>query len=46
MVVPPGRTFVPLRFVGETLGATVDYTLTTRWVTRKDRHRGVPVFIG
>jgi len=25
VVVNPGRTFVPLRFISETLGATVDY---------------------
>lgn len=25
VILPPGRTFVPLRFISETLGATVDY---------------------
>jgi hypothetical protein len=29
VVFPPGRTFVPLRFVSETLGATVDYDPAT-----------------
>lgn len=30
---PPGRTFVPLRFVSETLGAQVDYVHETRVIT-------------
>ncbi len=30
---PPGRTFVPLRFAGEALGATVDYNGTTKVIT-------------
>jgi hypothetical protein len=29
---PPGRTFVPLRFVSETLGARVDYDAGSRQV--------------
>ena len=28
-ILPPGRTFVPLRFVSETLGAKVDYKSST-----------------
>jgi len=32
-VLPPGRTFVPLRFVSETLGAHVDYDEVTRVIT-------------
>jgi len=32
-LVPPGRTFVPLRFVGETLGAKVDWDAATRQIT-------------
>jgi|GEM_PF-6592497 len=32
-VLPPGRTFVPLRFVGETLGAQVDYDDATGVIT-------------
>lgn len=32
-LLPPGRTFVPLRFVSETLGATVDYDETTKEIT-------------
>ncbi|WP_051688298.1 stalk domain-containing protein [Desulfofalx alkaliphila] len=32
-VVLPGRTFVPLRFVSETLGATVDYDAVTKEIT-------------
>jgi uncharacterized repeat protein (TIGR02543 family) len=32
-LLPPGRTFVPLRFVGETLGAQVDYVHETRVIT-------------
>ncbi|MFZ5901872.1 stalk domain-containing protein [Desulforudis sp. 1088] len=31
--MPPGRTFVPLRFVSETLGAVVDYDPVTRQIT-------------
>jgi DNA-dependent RNA polymerase auxiliary subunit epsilon len=30
---PPGRTFVPLRFVSETLGAQVDYDKQTKQIT-------------
>ncbi|AGK99884.1 stalk domain-containing protein [Desulfoscipio gibsoniae] len=30
---PPGRTFIPLRFVSETLGALVDYEAETNGVT-------------
>lgn len=33
VMVPPGRIFVPLRFVGETLKAKVDYVAETREVT-------------
>lgn len=33
VVVPPGRAFVPLRFVSETLGATVDYDPATGQIT-------------
>lgn len=32
VVLPPCRTFVPLRFVGETLGAAVDYDPATRQI--------------
>jgi hypothetical protein len=32
-VLPPGRTFVPLRFAGEALGAQVDYVHETRVIT-------------
>lgn len=32
-VVPPGRVFVPLRFVSETLGARVDYENSTGKIT-------------
>lgn len=32
LVVSPGRTFVPLRFVSETLGAAVDYDNVTRQI--------------
>jgi len=37
---PPGRTFVPLRFVSETLGAKVDYEAATGaiTITRIDTH--------
>jgi hypothetical protein len=31
-IVPPGRTFVPIRFVSEILGAEVDYNPDTRQV--------------
>jgi hypothetical protein len=31
--LPPGRTFVPLRFVSETLGATVGYGPSNRQIT-------------
>lgn len=33
IIVPPGRTFVPLRLVSETLGAGVDYADTTGGIT-------------
>jgi hypothetical protein len=33
VVVPPGRTFVPLRFVGETLGAAVHWEGSTQKIT-------------
>jgi hypothetical protein len=33
VVIPPGRTFVPLRFISETLGATVDYDSATGRIT-------------
>ena len=32
-VLPPGRTFVPLRFVSETLGAQVDWDAATQGIT-------------
>ncbi len=32
-VLPPGRTFVPLRFVSETLGAQVNYNNVTKQIT-------------
>ncbi len=32
-VLPPGRTFVPLRFVSETLGAQVEYDASTKLIT-------------
>ena len=32
-VQPPGRTFVPLRFVSETLGAQVDWDAATQEIT-------------
>ncbi len=32
-VIPPGRTFVPLRFISETLGAQVDWNAATREIT-------------
>jgi hypothetical protein len=32
VIRPPGRTFVPLRFVSETLGAKVDYDSATRQI--------------
>lgn len=32
-LLPPGRTFTPLRFVSETLGAKVDYEAQTREIT-------------
>lgn len=32
-ILPPGRTFAPLRFVSETLGAKVDYEAQTREIT-------------
>ncbi|KJS12800.1 MAG: hypothetical protein VR67_06245 [Peptococcaceae bacterium BRH_c8a] len=35
VVLPPGRTFVPLRFVSETLGATVDYVNATKEIIIK-----------
>ncbi|MCF6096893.1 chitobiase/beta-hexosaminidase C-terminal domain-containing protein [Thermovorax subterraneus] len=33
VILPPGRTFIPLRFVSETLGAAVDYNPKTREIT-------------
>lgn len=33
IIQPPGRTFVPLRFVSETLGATVDYDEINKIIT-------------
>ncbi|KJS12250.1 MAG: hypothetical protein VR67_10005 [Peptococcaceae bacterium BRH_c8a] len=33
VVLPPGRTFVPLRFVSETLGSQVEYNAQTKQVT-------------
>lgn len=33
VILPPGRTFVPLRFISETLGATVDYDEVTKIIT-------------
>jgi hypothetical protein len=32
-IKPPGRTFVPLRFVSEALGARVDYNAVTKVIT-------------
>jgi len=32
-LVSPGRTFVPLRFISETLGATVHFDAATRDIT-------------
>ncbi|KAF1085782.1 hypothetical protein SPSYN_00511 [Sporotomaculum syntrophicum] len=32
-ILPPGRTFTPLRFVSETLGAKVDYVAETNDIT-------------
>lgn len=33
VIVPPGRTFVPLRFISEALGATVEYDPDTRQIS-------------
>jgi len=33
VILPPGRTFVPLRFVSETLGAIVDYDELNKRIT-------------
>ena len=33
VILPPGRTFVPLRFVSERLGAIVDYDEVTKKIT-------------
>lgn len=33
VILPPGRTFVPLRFISETLGATVDYDEANNKIT-------------
>lgn len=33
VILPPGRTFVPLRFISETLGATVDYDSISQTIT-------------
>jgi hypothetical protein len=33
VILPPGRTFVPLRFISETLGATVDYDEVNKVIT-------------
>lgn len=33
VIVPPGRTFLPLRFISETLGAEVAYDDVTRQIT-------------
>lgn len=33
VILPPGRTFVPIRFVSETLGAHVDYDEVTKVIT-------------
>lgn len=33
VMVPPGRTFLPLRFIGETLGAKVFYDNGTGQIT-------------
>lgn len=35
VLLPPGRTFVPLRFISETLGATVDYNPQTKEIQIK-----------
>ena len=35
VVMAPGRTFVPLRFISETLGAEVDYEETTKKIVIK-----------
>ena len=35
VILPPGRTLVPLRFVSEALGATVDYDNATKVITIK-----------
>jgi len=35
VVMAPGRTFVPLRFISETLGAEVDYEDTTKQIVIK-----------
>jgi hypothetical protein len=33
IILPPGRTYVPLRFISETLGATVDYDEVNKVIT-------------
>ena len=33
VILPPGRTFVPLRFISETLGAIVDYDEVNKRIT-------------
>ena len=32
-IMPPGRTFVPVRFISENLGARVEYNSETREIT-------------
>lgn len=33
LILPPGRTFVPLRFVSETFGLRVDYDIETKEIS-------------
>ena len=33
LIVPPGRTMLPLRFVGESLGCLIEWNASTRQVT-------------